>query len=232
MNLVIMQPYLFPYLGYVQLMQVADTFVIYDDAQFMKGGWINRNRIVGQNGPQFITLNLEGASANKAINEVRVGKNAGKLCKTIEQTYAQAAFKHEAMAYVTASLMVAEQNLARLAGNALIDLASRLNLPTKFVWSSELGRDTSLSAQEAVLDICGQMGASHYINAEGGKDLYSAADFHSAGLKLSFLHHEPVPYPQVKTAGVFEPRLSVVDTIMNVGFEGLRDKLSEFRLEA
>ncbi|MBO6505223.1 MAG: WbqC family protein [Kordiimonadaceae bacterium] len=225
-----MQPYLFPYLGYVQLLRAADTFVLYDDAQFMKGGWINRNKILGQGGTQFITLNLQGASANKAINEVQVGNNGHKLCKTIRQTYAQAKFKTEAMDFVQTSLMVKEKNLARLAGNSLISLAARLHLPTRFLWSSELGRDTSLSGQDAVLDICSRLGASHYVNAEGGKELYSAGRFVSAGINLSFLIHDPVPYPQTRSVQAFEPRLSVVDVLMNVGMNGLRGKLSEYSL--
>lgn len=230
MNLVIMQPYLFPYLGYAQLMRAADTFVIYDDAQFMKGGWINRNRILGSGGPQFITLNLLGASANKSINEVGIGNNLTKLRKTIEQTYAKAPHASEGMAYIDECFTFEGQNLAQFIGNSLILLAQKLELPTQFKWSSELNRDTSLSAQDAVLDMCRLLGATHYINAEGGKELYAQSDFEAEGIRLSFLHHQVTEYPQARNKGAFEARLSIVDVLMNIGFDGVREKLDDYSM--
>ena len=230
MKLVIMQPYLFPYLGYIQLIQVADTFVIYDDAQFMKGGWINRNRILGGGGPQFITLNLKGASANKAINEVHIGDNRVKLRKTIEQTYAKAPFQEEGMAFVDECFDFEGANLARFIGNSLILLAKHLQLPTKFVWASELDRDRTLAAQDAVLNMCEMLGATHYINAEGGKELYSQTDFRTRGIQLSFLLHQVTEYKQARNKSDFEARLSIIDALMNIGFEGVKAKLKDYDL--
>lgn len=230
MKLVIMQPYLFPYLGYIQLMQVADEFVIYDDAQFTRKGWINRNRIIGSNGPQHFTLNLQGASANKAINEVHIGNNLAKLRKTMEQTYAKAPFLEDGMAFIDDCFACEDTNLARFLGNSLILLANRLQLPTKFVWSSELGRNTTLAAQDAVLDMCEILGATHYINAEGGKELYSQADFRSRDMQLSFLHHQVTEYPQTRNKSGFEARLSVIDPLMNIGFAGVKAKLKDYDL--
>lgn len=230
MNLVIMQPYLFPYLGYAQLMRVADLFVIYDDAQFMKGGWINRNRILGSGGPQFVTLNLQGASANKAINEVGIGTNLPKLRKTIEQTYAKAPHASEGMAYIDECFSFEGPNLAQFIGNSLTLLARKLELPTEFRWSSELNRNTSLTAQDAVLDMCRLLGATHYINAEGGKELYAQAAFETENMRLSFLHHQVTEYPQARNKGAFEPRLSIIDALMNIGFDGVREKLDDYSL--
>lgn len=230
MNLVIMQPYLFPYLGYVQLMHVAETFVIYDDAQFMKGGWINRNRILGVGGPQFVTLNLSGASANKAINEVAIGSNLQKLRKTIEQTYAKAPYADQGLTYIDACFECSDQNLAGFVGNSLQLLAQRLGLTPQFMWSSELKRNRDLAAEDAVLEMCKLLSATHYINAEGGQDLYHAERFAAQNCRLSFLQHVPTDYPQIKNKGAFEPRLSVIDAIMNVGFEGVRNKLVDYRL--
>lgn len=230
MKLVIMQPYLFPYLGYIQLMQVADTFVIYDDAQFARASWINRNRIIGSNGPQLFTLNLVGASANKAISEIHIGDNLSKLRKTMNQTYAKAPFVEDGMSFIDECFAFEDANLARFLGNSLILLANRLQLPTKFVWASELGRNTTLAAQDAVLDMCEILGATHYINAEGGKELYSQADFRSRNMQLSFLQHHVTEYPQTRNRSDFEPRLSVIDPIMNIGFAGVKAKLNNYDL--
>ena len=85
MKLAIMQPYLFPYLGYFQLIHAVDAFVIYDDVNYIKGGWINRNYILSQDGRQLITLPLQGASPNKLINQIEVGDRRRKLLETIRQ---------------------------------------------------------------------------------------------------------------------------------------------------
>ena len=87
-----MQPYLFPYIGYFQLISAVDKFVIYDDVNYIKQGWINRNRIL-LNGKDFMfTMQLEGASSFKKINEIGVGKYNQKLLKTVEQAYRNAPF--------------------------------------------------------------------------------------------------------------------------------------------
>jgi len=70
MKLAIMQPYLFPYIGYFQLIHAVDSFVVYDDVNFIKGGWINRNFILSQGEKSRITLQLQGASPNLLINQV------------------------------------------------------------------------------------------------------------------------------------------------------------------
>ena len=79
MNVAIMQPYLFPYLGYFQLIRAVDAFVIYDDVNFINGGWINRNFILAQGEARRITLPLQAASQNKLINQISVGGGQGKL---------------------------------------------------------------------------------------------------------------------------------------------------------
>jgi len=90
MRLAIMQPYLFPYVGYFQLIHAADAFVVYDDVNFIKGGWINRNFILAQRQKSRITLQLLGASPNVLINQVMVGNNKQKLLKSIQQSYSKA----------------------------------------------------------------------------------------------------------------------------------------------
>lgn len=90
MTLAIMQPYLFPYIGYWQLINAVDTFVIYDDVNFIKQGYINRNSILSNGKSQQFTLELIGASSNKLIKEIEIGNNANKILKTIKQSYIKA----------------------------------------------------------------------------------------------------------------------------------------------
>ena len=92
MNLAVMQPYLFPYIGYWQLIDAVDIFIIYDDVNFIKRGYINRNNILENKTSQLITLELIGASQNKRINEISIGNNVNKLLKTLKQNYLKAPF--------------------------------------------------------------------------------------------------------------------------------------------
>ena len=79
MTLAIMQPYLFSYIGYWQLINAVDTFVIFDDVNFIKKGYINRNSILANGKSQTFTLELIGASSNKLINEIEIGNNINKI---------------------------------------------------------------------------------------------------------------------------------------------------------
>ena len=230
MNIAIMQPYLFPYLGYVQLMQAADIFVVYDNAQFMKGGWINRNRILGATGVQTFTLQLSGASANKKINEIDIGGNRAKIFRTLEQTYAKAPYGPETLDYVERCFAFEDSNLARFTENSLRELAGFLNIHAKFMTASHLEFDYQASAQDKVLSICEALDATHYINAEGGRELYDQPSFEAAGIKLRFLEHKPTEYSQFRRKGAFEPRLSVIDALANIGSKGVTELLNDFTL--
>ena len=87
MIVAIMQPYFIPYIGYWQLINMVNTFVIYDDVNFTKGGFVNRNNILHNNTSQLVTLQLIGASQNKKINEISVGNNSKKILKKIKHNY-------------------------------------------------------------------------------------------------------------------------------------------------
>lgn len=75
MKLALQQPYFFPYIGYWQLINCVDKFVVYDDVNYIKGGWINRNRILLNSSPHYFNVTLKGASPFKRINEVAVDTN-------------------------------------------------------------------------------------------------------------------------------------------------------------
>jgi hypothetical protein len=92
MNISIMQPYFFPYLGYFQMVQSANKFIFYDDVNYIKGGWVNRNRIIINSKATMITLPLDNASSFRQINEIRLNNYPGKLLKTIKQAYCKATY--------------------------------------------------------------------------------------------------------------------------------------------
>jgi len=230
MKLAIMQPYFFPYLGYFQLMREAETFVFYDDVTFIKGGWINRNTILSLNGPIRITLQVQGASSNKLINEVGLGTNRPALLKTITQAYAKAPFRDAVMPLVERCLDFEDDRLAPFLHHTLKETARFIGLETSFLVSSELEHTPGLAAQERVLDMCRRLKATHYINPIGGKDLYDKAAFRTNGLDLSFLECTPKPYAQFKRTPEFVPYLSILDALMFLGPDNLEDHLAAFTL--
>ncbi len=212
MKLAIMQPYLFPYLGYFQLIQAVDVFVIYDDVHYIKGGWINRNKILLQNKAHLFTLNVLGASSNRLINEVQVGNNQGKLLKTLHQSYAGAPQFDSVFPIIEEILLQPEKNLAKFLAYGLRRLCGHLGLIPQWRTSSSLKKDNSLRGQDKVIAICEELGATDYINSLGGKYLYSHDDFTRRGIRLSFIQPLPVTYRQFDNP--FVPNLSIIDTLM------------------
>ena len=84
MKLGIMQPYFMPYIGYFQLIKAVDKYVVYDDVNYIKGGWVNRNNILVNGEKKMFTITLKGASAYKHFNEIEIGDDFRKFMKTLE----------------------------------------------------------------------------------------------------------------------------------------------------
>jgi hypothetical protein len=228
MKIGIMQPYFFPYLGYFQLIQAVDRYVIYDDVNFIKGGWINRNNILGQAGAQRFNLQLSGASPNKLINEVQVGNNGGKLLTTISQAYSKSPFFSEAFPVIETCLTHSEKNLARFLEYSVRALCEHFGIDTEILVSSKIQKDNNLKGSEKVLAICKQLGGTTYINAIGGRELYQRENFQKNGMDLLFLQMGPVVYPQFH--GEFIPNLSIIDVMMFNPKETILQLLDEYTL--
>ena len=128
MKLGIMQPYFFPYLGYFHLISAVDEFVLYDDVNFIKQGWISRNRIISNTGTQFLTLQLLGASSFKKINEIQTGNNKEKLVKSVYQSYSKAEYFKERFPLIEELLINPEDNLALYLENIICSLSNFLGI--------------------------------------------------------------------------------------------------------
>jgi len=225
-----MQPYFFPYIGYLQLIAAVDRFVIYDDVNFIKGGWINRNRILVNGNPCWLTVPISHISPFRKIFEhtccdVPWRK---KMLRTIEVTYRHAPFFEEAFSAVAPILDNPKNNLAAYLADTIVSLARLLDINTDIVTSSRNYNNGNLRGQERILDLCRQERASHYINAEGGQDIYADSAFEAIGVSLSFITTEVQPYPQ-RCSG-FVGRLSTIDMLMNIGIEGTKEQLDSFQL--
>lgn len=228
MKLAIMQPYLFPYLGYYQLIKAVDTFVIYDDVNFIKQGWINRNRIL-LNGRDFMfNIILKGASSFKKINEIEVIGNNQKLIATIEQAYRKSPYFNEVYPLLTNTLLSKETNLAKFLTNTLQATIAYLSMNISILVSSEIEKNTSMKGEDKVIDICMQLKATSYVNAIGGRELYSKEKFGENGLVLNFIKSKPIVYTQFQNQ--FVPWLSIIDVLMFNSKEKITEMLNQYEL--
>ncbi len=227
MKLAIMQPYFFPYLGYFQLIHAVDAFVVYDDVNYIKGGWINRNYILGNNGKQLMTLPLKGASSNKLINEIEAGDRA-KIVKTLRQNYCKARHFSEVFPMIESIMIQPQSNLEAFLGHQLLQVCNYLGLSPQWHFSSDLHKDNQLRGQDKVLAICAELGAKRYINVPGGKALYDRGAFENHDIKLSFIQPRPVSYRQFGQE--FVPNLSIIDVLMFNSRDDCARLLSEYDL--
>lgn len=228
-RLAIMQPYFFPYIGYWQLMQAADCFVIYDDVNYIHRGWINRNRLLINREPALMTLPLRQASQNKKICDIEIAPSSGwlkKLLRMLEVTYKRAPHFDEVLPVVERVLAYESNNLADYLAHQLQTLAGFMGMSTRFVVTSRHYGNHHLAAQERIIDICRRERTDIYINVQGGKELYDATSFSAAGIDLRFIAMRSLTYPQ-RSEG-FVPYLSIVDVLMEVGPAQIKPHLDAF----
>lgn len=232
MTLAIMQPYFLPYIGYMQLMDAVDTFILYDDVSFINRGWINRNRVLINGQEHLFTIPLKDASQNKRINEVHLAddpKWRSKLLKTIEQGYRKAPCYQQVMPITEKIINFSTDSIADLVYFSLIELNQYLGITTRLVSSSSIYSNADLKAQERILDICRQENATRYINPIGGVELYDKPTFEEGGIKLNFIKAKPVQYSQFGRSD-FVPWLSILDVLMFNDIDSVRVLLGEYEL--
>lgn len=207
-----MQPYFFPYIGYFQLINAVDTFVIYDDVNYRKQSWINRNYILVNDNKHLITLQLRGASSFKLINQVIVANNREKLKRTIMQAYSKAPFFKSIFPVVERAISYDNDNLASYLTYGLRLITELLNISTTLVVSSGIEKNNNLKGKEKVIEICKILNAYNYINAPGGQQLYSKEEFNRNHINLHFIKSSDIAYQQF--GGEFVPNLSIIDILM------------------
>ena len=231
MKLAIMQPYFFSYIGYWQLIHAVDRFVIYDDVNYIKGGWINRNRILMNGEPTYITVPLQQSSSYKRICDIAVQYSPvwrDKLVRSVENTYRKAPFFAEVYPVIEKLIRYEADNLSDYLAHQLQTLAAFLSIKAEFVATSRCYENARLSGQTRILDICKREGGNTYINPQGGQTLYDIEAFRSVGIDLCFIAMRPLPYKQ-RTAG-FIPYLSIIDALMEIGTVEIMHHLDAFDL--
>lgn len=215
MKLAIMQPYFFPYIGYFQLIAASDVFVLHDDVQYIKGGWINRNRILFGGKDRLITLPVKKDAYDLPIN-ARCYVDDRQLRKDIlnllKQAYAKTPCFREVFPLIESLLMFEDMNVARYNENLIRHICEFIGIGSRIINSSGMEKDDHLVGELRVLEICSKLGATEYTNPIGGTQLYHRKAFEERGIKLHFLEAENVSYKQLGDTWV--PFLSIIDVLM------------------
>lgn len=231
MKVGIMQPYFVPYIGYWQLMNSVDQYVIYDDVTYINRGWINRNKILVDGKPQYINIPLSNASQNKRINEIEIILNEKlikKKLKTIEYSYKKAPYYQTAFPMIKEIIEYSNRKLISYIENSFRIICSYLDIKTEIILSSTLDKDCNLRGQEKIIDICRSLHASEYYNAIGGQNLYNYTSFRDKNIKLKFLKMGDIRYAQFKND--FQPNLSIIDVMMFNSKEKIQSFLNMYDL--
>ena len=231
MTIGIMQPYIFPYIGYFQLINAVDKFIVYDDVAYINKGWINRNNILISGKASLFTLPLISASQNRLIREIETDNLEAwsrKFFRTIEQSYKKAPFYEEALAILTQVFQSNPANIAELCTTSLKTTCEYLGIHTEIVESSVIYNNQHQKAQERILDICLQEKADHYINPIGGMAIYDKQLFADNKILLNFIKSKSIQYKQFNNE--FVPWLSIIDLLMFCSIEAIHEYLKEFEL--
>lgn len=231
MKLALHQPYFFPYIGYWQLINYVDVFVVYDDVNYIKGGWISRNRILLNGAPHYFHVTLKGSSSFKHINEIEVDTNRVFIRKNLcmlENAYAKAPYYSQVMPVLKDILSNCEGNLAKYLFYQIQQIAEYLGIKKRFFLSSSIDKNNMLKGEEKVIEICKKLGGTEYYNAIGGRSLYDSDHFAKERIKLRFLETKSFEYKQYNHE--FIPNLSIIDVMMFNSVEKIQGLLQEYNL--
>ncbi len=217
-----MQPYLYPFIGYFQLINAVDEFIIYDNIQFTKKGWINRNRILVKGTDEYITIPLKKDSDFLDVKDRYLSQEwpneRKKILNRITESYRKASHFNIIYPIIERIMMYEDKNLFAFIFNSLKEVNQYLDIKTPLIVSSFISINHDLKGENKVIELCNARKAKTYINPIGGVELYNKETFKNKGLELKFLKANNITYPQFKND--FVPFLSIIDVMM---FNSLED---------
>lgn len=228
-----MQPYFLPYIGYFQLINSVDKFIVVDNVQYIKGGWINRNRLLINNTARKFTLSLKKGSRTLRINERYLSdefeEENKNLLKTIDMNYANAPYISEVIPLISEILNYDHKvNIGEFNYNSLQKICRYINITTPLIMASDVDKDNQLKGQDMVIDKVKRFNCDIYINAIGGRELYSKKDFKEKSIDLYFIKTNNIKYKQFKNE--FIPNLSIIDVLMFNSKEQVKELLNQYTL--
>lgn len=231
MNVAVYQPYFFPYLGYWQLFNAVDKFIILDDVNYIKRGFINSNSILINGQIHKFTLSVKKPSQNKLINETQFffpQKEKEDFLKTITMAYRKSDAFDSFFPILESIVMYDENDVTQFLHNSFEIIKQYVGIKTEILISSNLKKDTTLKGEQRIIEICKRVGADCYINAIGGTQLYDWLNFDHEGIDLKFLRTLDYEYKQQSKH--FVSGLSFIDVLMNNDKEYVHELLGRYEL--
>jgi hypothetical protein len=236
MKIAVMQPYLFPYIGYFQLIKEVDEFVIHDNVQYIKGGWINRNRILLDQNDHLFTFSLKSDSSYKNISERyfvdEFQEQGDTFMRVLQTAYGNAPFFDRTCCLVKDVLDEMKsrerENIAVKISRSIRRISEFLNIDTAFSFASAITQKQETTPEENIIDICEKIGANEYVNLPGGKSLYNFETFAEQNIELYFLEPGLKKYPQFSKK--FVSSLSILDVLMFNELSAIDDLLNDYTL--
>jgi len=227
-----MQPYFMPYIGYFQLINSVDEFIIYDNIQYTKKGWINRNRILVNEKDQLITLPIKKDSDYLNVIDRELSeswkKDKNKILNVIKSSYNKSPYFQETFELISKCLNNSEINLFRFIYDSIVLINNYLEIKTPIVISSTINANHTLKSQDKVLSLCKEQKADVYINSIGGVELYDKETFKQNNIELNFIKSNPIKYKQFNNE--FVPWLSIIDVMMFNSKEQIKEYLNNYTL--
>jgi hypothetical protein len=226
-----MQPYFFPYIGYWQLINTVDKFVIYDNIQFTKKSWIRRNRILLNGKDKLFTLTIKKDSdyldiKDRYLSEEYVDAHK-RLLNQIKMAYKKAPQFEVAFPIIEECINFNNNNLFEYIYHSIIKVIEYLNISTEIVIASSINMNHSLHNKYKVMEICNKLGGDIYINPIGGIELYDKEEFSENGIELKFLQTNKFEYNQYQSS--FISNLSIIDVMMFNTKEEIRELLNKYK---
>ena len=232
MKIAIMQPYTFPYIGYFQLIYACDVFVFYNDVNFIKKGFVNKNYILNQGQRTAFTIPCKAISQNKKINKTEISLTSEftfKFIKTLEYSYKKAPFYNDVFPLLKNYLTHFNgRTISDFAISSILLVCNYIGLEKKFKLSSKAYDNSDLKKEYRLKDIALKENSEVYINTIGGKTLYSKERFFKEGIELKFLESNDIEYKQFNEE--FVPWLSIIDVMMFNDKKTILDFLKQYKL--
>ena len=227
----IMQPYIFPYIGYFQLINLVDKFVFYDDVNFNKRSWINRNKILINNKEFLFSIPLNHPSQNTLINKIFISYNYNwkrKFLKSLEKSYHKAPFFKEVFSIVQQVLSKEKKMISEICIKSVTSVLAYLDIQTLIIKSSSIYQNQHIKGQDRIIDICKKEDSNIYYNLIGGLNLYDREKFFSNGINLKFIQANKSNYKQFTDVHI--PNLSILDILMFNSKEQIRKMLESYNI--
>jgi sugar O-acyltransferase (sialic acid O-acetyltransferase NeuD family) len=203
----IMQPYFVPYAGYFRLFAASDLFVIYDDVQFTRRGWVHRNRLPNAVGDEhWLTLRLQKAPQDVLISELQFAPEAADGLERDLRRFPMLRNLSRSAPTLWEALLDVSGTPANYIERLLHSVTDYLSLPWNIIRSSSLNLPPSLRGQDRILEIVRLLGGTEYVNSSGGRGLYDPETFAEAGVALRFLPDYLGPRFSILGRIAYEPK--------------------------